>query len=157
MRASAALLALALVGCSGGDETPATGTRVLPVTITGPGRRHVFRAELADTAALQERGLMYRTDLKPDGGMLFHPYPAAGGGGGPRIANFWMKNTPTPLDIIFIRSDGTIARVAENTIPFSEEMVSSGEPVSAVLELVGGRAAETGVSEGDRVSWSGRR
>ena len=68
-----------------------------------------------------------------------------------------MKNTPTPLDIIFIRSDGTIARVAENTIPFSEEMVSSGEPVSAVLELVGGRAAETGVSEGDRVSWSGRR
>ena len=80
MRASAALLALALVGCSGGDETPATGTRVLPVTITGPGRRHVFRAELADTAALQERGLMYRTDLKPDGGMLFHPYPAAGGG-----------------------------------------------------------------------------
>ena len=155
MRASAALLALALVGCGGGDDPTAAGTRVVPVTITGPGGRHVFRAELADTAASQERGLMYRTDLQPDGGMLFHPYPAAGGG--PRIANFWMKNTPTPLDIIFIRPDGTIARVAENTIPFSEEMVSSGEPISAVLELVGGRAAETGVSEGDRVSWPGRR
>ena len=52
-----------------------------------------------------------------------------------------MKNTPSPLDIIFIRADGTIARIAENTVPFSEAQVPSGEPVAAVLEINGGRAA----------------
>jgi hypothetical protein len=87
--------------------------------------------------------------------MLFWPYPP--GGGAPRAASFWMKNTPTPLDIVFIRADGTIARIAENTIPFSETQVPSGEPVAAVLELVGGRAAELGIAEGDRVTWPGRR
>lgn len=146
-----AALLLALAGCSRGGETP-RGPTVLPVTITGSGGTHVFRAELAKSPAEQERGLMYRTDLQRDGGMLFSPYPATGGA--PIPANFWMKNTPTPLDIIFIRADGTIARIAENTVPFSEDMVPSGEPVAAVLELVGGRTAETGVSEGDRVSWA---
>ena len=149
---AAALLLLALVGCARGDQARVpTGPSVLPVTISGSGTRHVFQAELAKTPAEQEKGLMYRTDLKSDGGMLFWPYPAAGGG--PKVANFWMKNTPTPLDIIFIRADGTIARIAENTVPFSEDMVPSGEPVAAVLEVVGGRTAETGVGEGDRVSW----
>ena len=143
------LLALALAGCA----RPAPGgPRVLPVTIAGPHGAHVFHADLAATPAAQERGLMFRTDLKPDDAMLFAPYPAAGGG--PAVANFWMKNTPTPLDIVFIRADGTIARIAENTIPNSEEIVPSGEPVAAVLEVVGGRTAETGVSEGDRVSWA---
>ena len=146
-----ALLALAACGQGGGSEQAAGGVRVVPVTIAGPGGRHVFQVEVASTPAAQEKGLMFRTDLKPDGGMLFAPYPAAGGG--PKVANFWMKNTPTPLDIAFIRADGTIAHIAENTIPFSEDMVPSGEPVAAVLELVGGRTAETGVSEGDRVSW----
>ena len=124
------------------------------MTIAGPGHRHVFTVELAQSKDAQARGLMYRTDLKPDGGMLFWPYPA--GGGKPQAANFWMKNTPTPLDIVFIRADGTIARVAENTIPQSEDLIPSGEPVAAVLELVGGRAAETGVGAGDRVEWPGR-
>ncbi|WP_419809983.1 DUF192 domain-containing protein [Sphingomonas sp.] len=157
----AALLALALLGCGRGEESSATANgataaavRVVPVTIAGPGGRHVFQAEVADTVAAQERGLMYRTGLKPDFAMLFAPYPPAGGA--PQAANFWMKNTPTPLDIVFIRADGTIAHIAENTIPFSETMIPSGEPIAAVLELVGGRAAETGVSEGDKVSWPGR-
>ncbi|WP_425228258.1 DUF192 domain-containing protein [Sphingomonas sp.] len=163
MRRLGAVLLLALVaGCARGDGDGDAGTtgaaRVVPVTIAGPGvaggGRHVFRAEVAATAAQQERGLMYRTDLTPDGGMLFAPYPP--GGGRPAAANFWMKNTPTPLDIVFIRADGTIAHIAENTIPMSETIVPSGEPVAAVLELVGGRTAETGVSEGDRVSWPGR-
>lgn len=160
-----ALLPLLLLGggvAAGGyalyERGPAATAPVpvgsVPVTITGAGGRHVFLAELAKTAAEQERGLMYRTDLKPDGGMLFWPYPAEGKG--PRVATFWMKNTPTPLDIIFIRPDGTIAHIAENAQPLSEAMVSSGEPVAAVLEVVGGRTAETGVSEGDQVSWPGR-
>ena len=155
------LLAAALLlcaGCARGDDEPAAtenAAKLLPVTITGPGGTHRFRVEVAGTVATQAQGLMYRTDLSRDGGMLFWPYPPDGGP--PRATGFWMKNTPTPLDIIFIRADGTIARIAENTIPFSEEQVQSGEPVAAVLELVGGRAAELGVSEGDRVSWPGRK
>ena len=83
--------------------------------------------------------------------MLFWPYPA--GGGAPRDANFWMKNTPSPLDILYIRADGTIARIAENTVPFSEAPIPSGEPVGAVLELMGGRSADLGIAEGDQVTW----
>ena len=121
------------------------------VTVTSQTGRHVFKVEMARTPAEQERGLMFRTDIPKDGGMLFAPYPADGGG--PREASFWMKNTPSPLDIIFIRADGTIARIAENTVPFSEAQVPSGEPVAAVLEINGGRSAELGISEGDKVSW----
>ena len=98
---------------------------------------------------------MFRTDLRPNGGMLFAPYPPDGGP--PREASFWMRNTPSPLDIVFIRADGTIARIAENTVPFSEAPVPSGEPVAAVLEIPGGRTAELGIAEGDRVNWPGRR
>jgi uncharacterized membrane protein (UPF0127 family) len=134
---------------------PAAATQRIPLTITSANGKHVFVVELARTAAEQERGLMFRTDLNPDGGMVFWPYPPEGGP--PRVANFWMKNTPTPLDILFIRADGTIARIAENTVPFSETPVPSGEPVGAVLELVGGRSAALGIAEGDSVSWPGRR
>lgn len=142
-----AAAALALASCARSDPAPAGS---VPVTLAGAGGSTTLSVERAQTPAEQERGLMFRTDLKPDGGMLFYPYPP--GGGSPRVASFWMKNTPTPLDIIFIRADGTIARIAENTVPYSEQPVSSGEPVAAVLELVGGRAAELGLSEGDRVT-----
>jgi len=125
---------------------------LLPITIASANGSHNFTVERAVTPAEQERGLMYRTDLKPDGGMLFWPYPPEGGG--PRQASFWMKNTPTPLDILFIRADGTIATIAENTVPFSETPVLSREPVAAVLELVGGRAADLGIAEGDKVTWA---
>ncbi len=139
-------------GVFSGDGPPAATAKTrLPVTITSSNGRHVFVVERAVTAAEQAQGLMYRTDLTPDGGMLFHPYPA--GGGAPREASFWMKNTPTPLDILFIRADGTIATIAENTVPYSEAPVPSREPIGAVLELVGGRAAELGIAEGDKVSW----
>ncbi len=154
--AAAAVLLLAIGGCSGRPDAAADvagaaqGTTL--VTVTGSRGRHVFMVERAVTAAQQAQGLMYRTDLKPDGGMLFHPYPAEGGA--PREASFWMKNTPTPLDILFIRADGTIATIAENTVPFSEAPVTSREPVAAVLEIVGGRAADLGIAEGDKVSWA---
>ncbi len=151
MRTAITTLALlALAGCDRGDEPPA-GNALVPVRIAGASGTHVFRAEQARTVAEQARGLMFRTDLTADSAMLFAPYPPEGDG--PREANFWMKNTPTSLDIVFIRTDGTIARIAENTVPFSEAAVPSGEPVSAVLELRGGRASELGIAEGDRVSW----
>ncbi|MET4896411.1 DUF192 domain-containing protein [Sphingomonadaceae bacterium jetA1] len=161
-RRLALVLALALAGaaltalpaCSGKDATAPTEDRkaaTIPVTIVTAQGRHVFRVEHARTEAEQAQGLMYRTDLKPDGGMVFAPYPPDGTA--PRPASFWMKNTPTSLDILFIRADGTIARIADNSVPFSEARIPSGEPVAAVLELVGGRAADLGISEGDRVSW----
>jgi uncharacterized membrane protein (UPF0127 family) len=64
-----------------------------------------------------------------------------------------MKNTLIPLDMLFIRADGTIARIAANTVPHSLEPVAVAEPVAAVLEIAGGRAAELGIGEGDRVTW----
>ncbi len=71
----------------------------------------------------------------------------------PRDASFWMENTLIPLDILFIRSDGRIARIAAKTKPLSRDPVPSGEPIAAVLEIRGGRAAELGIREGDLVEW----
>ncbi|PNB52893.1 hypothetical protein C1X73_32400, partial [Pseudomonas sp. FW305-130] len=73
---------------------------MVSVTITSANGRHAFLVETARTKDQQERGLMFRTDIPQNGGMLFAPYPPEGGP--PREANFWMKNTPSPLDIIFI-------------------------------------------------------
>ena len=149
--AATALLA-SLGGCKqdAGDEKTALAKTELTVT-TADGTAHRFVVEVAATEAQQQQGLMYRPPLAPDAGMLFAPYPPDGGP--PRAANFWMRNTPSPLDILFIRPDRTIATIAENTVPFSEAPVPSGEPVSAVLELGGGRAAELGIAAGDKVSW----
>lgn len=148
---------LPLAGCKGHDAaavtTQATPAKTVQVTIASANGPHVFTVETARTAAEQERGLMYRTDLTDDGGMLFAPYPPEGGP--PREANFWMKNTPSPLDILFIRADHSIARIAENAVPFDQTPIPSGEPVAAVLELKGGRASALGIAEGDKVSWTG--
>ena len=153
---AAGLLTALVAGCTPGGPRAAAYCSTAPdgqlaVLVASAKVRHCFRVERAETAAQQQKGLMYRTDISPDGGMLFWPYPT--GGGGPQVANFWMKNTPSALDIVFIRADGTIARIAENTVPFSEDAVTSGEPVAAVLELVGGRTAALDIVEGDRVTW----
>jgi uncharacterized protein len=120
------------------------------VTIATSLKKHVFTVEVARTEAQQERGLMFRSHLAPNGGMIFPMDP-------PRMASFWMKNTVIPLDMIFIRADGTIARIAAETIPYSLAPVSSGEPVAAVLEIAGGRAAELGINEDDKVVWTDKR
>jgi uncharacterized protein len=122
------------------------GLKLVPLTITSNGKDHLFTVELAASREEQARGLMFRTELKPDRGMIF-PFDRE------RMANFWMKNTVIPLDIIFVRSDGTIESIAANTTPYSLEPVESGEPVAAVLELAGGRAAELGIEPGDKVEW----
>ncbi len=154
-----ALFALALLaplaGCSAAD-TGATATApasTARLSVASSNGRHDFTVELARTAAEQEKGLMFRTTIADNGGMLFAPYPPDGGP--PREASFWMKNTPSPLDIIFVRADGTIARIAENTTPQSERPIPSGEPVAAILEIRGGRALELGIAEGDKVTWTG--
>lgn len=149
------LAAFALLpACQGSEAGNAAAAQVgnqATVTIASAGQNHVFKVEVARTQAEQARGLMFRTDIPQDGGMLFAPYPADGGP--PLEASFWMRDTPSPLDIIFISADGTIAHIAENTVPFSDGEVKSGEPVAAVLEINGGRSAELGISAGDKVSW----
>ena len=155
------LLPLALcalpTACSQSDPASANSdaaARTIALTVASSNGTHAFQVEVAKSAGEQEKGLMFRTDIPDNGGMLFWPYPA--GGGAPKEASFWMKNTPSPLDIIFIRANGTIARIAENTIPESETHVESGEPVAAVLELKGGRSSELGIAEGDKVTWTGK-
>ncbi len=159
MKFAVALLPLALCAlsaCSTGNSaaSSASAAATLALTITSSNGPHAFQVEQAKTAAEQEKGLMFRTDIPDNGGMLFWPYPPEGGA--PKNASFWMKNTPSPLDIIFIRADGTIAHIAENAIPNDETPILSGEPVGAVLELKGGRTAALGISEGDKVTWAGK-
>lgn len=119
---------------------------LIALSIKSAKATHKFKVEVARTEAEQERGLMFRESLPVDGGMIFPMNP-------PRMASFWMKNTVIPLDMLFIRADGTIARIAADTVPYSLEPVDSGEPVAAVLELAGGKAASLGIAEDDVVTW----
>ncbi len=108
---------------------------------------HVFSVEIADSSAEREKGLMFRKNL-PDGqGMLFD-FDSE------QDIAMWMKNTYIPLDMIFIRGDGRISRIAENTTPLSTAIISSEGPVRAVLEVAGGTASRLGIAPGDRVAFS---
>ena len=147
MGVAAALAFAALTGCRPATATDtAVAAKTIPLTIKSGTTIHNFVVEVARTEAEQERGLMFRDKLAPDGGMIFPMTP-------PRMASFWMKNTVIPLDMIFIRADGSIARIAAETVPYSLDPVTSGEPVAAVLEIAGGRAAALGIEEDDIVSW----
>ncbi|MFC3440555.1 DUF192 domain-containing protein [Sphingobium rhizovicinum] len=120
----------------------------LPVVIRSAKGAHRFDVDVAASQQQQEQGLMFRKSLADNGGMLFPMDP-------PRTASFWMKDTLIPLDMLFIHTDGTIAFLKSDAQPYSRIPVSAGVPVAAVLELRGGRAAELGIAEGDRVSWGG--
>ena len=125
---------------------PASGLAVVPLTVTRGTARHIFRVEMAATAAEQARGLMFRTALGTDEGMIFPMSP-------PRVASFWMRNTVIPLDLIFVGPDGRITNIAANAVPYDERPLSSTGLVKGVLELSGGRAAELGIVAGDLVEW----
>lgn len=140
------LAALTLSACGPRAVDVASASRTVPLTITSAGKVHRFSVELARTPAEQERGLMFRTAIAADGGMIFPMEP-------PRAASFWMKNCPIPQDWLFIRTDGSIARLVENTVPYSLEPVGVNEPVAAVLEIAGGRAAELGITDDAKVAW----
>ena len=108
---------------------------------------HAFAVELATNDAERERGLMFRKALPEGHGMLFdfdREQPVS----------FWMHNTYIPLDMIFIRADGRILRIAENAEPLSDRLIPSGGPVRAVLEVIGGTARKLGIAPGDRVTGS---
>jgi uncharacterized membrane protein (UPF0127 family) len=117
----------------------------VPLTIHSATGTHLFTVQIAATFEQQEHGLMFYRSLGADQGMIF-PYDP------PQSVSFWMKNTLIPLDMVFIRADGTIARIT-TAKPLDESPVPAGEPVAAVLEIRGGRAAELGIREGDRVEW----
>lgn len=144
LTAIALSLALSVAACAKDEQVAA-----IPVVIQDGDAVHHFKVEVARTAEEQQQGLMFRTSLPVDGGMIF-PFEK------PRIASFWMKNTLIPLDMIFIRADGSIDRIAENTIPESLEPVVSGGEVAAVLELAGGTSARLGIDEDATVTWKDR-
>ena len=131
-----ALLAAAGPVRSAGQQT---------LEIAGRTGVHVFTVELADTDAEREKGLMFRKELPEGSGMLFDFHEE-------QPVGFWMQNTYIPLDMIFIRGDGRILRIAENTEPLSTKIIPSGGPVRAVLEVIGGTARKMGIAPGDRVS-----
>jgi uncharacterized membrane protein (UPF0127 family) len=157
------LLSFTTVGCSTQSEanSPQTATdanlasspaglQLAALTVTAAGnsvkKTHNFTVEMAQSDEEQARGLMFRTQLAPDAGMIF-PFPED------KIASFWMKNTVIPLDIIFVKRDGTIESIATNTTPYSLDAVISGAPVASVLEIAAGRAAELSIAAGDKVQW----
>ncbi|MGB8039726.1 MAG: DUF192 domain-containing protein, partial [Pseudolabrys sp.] len=100
---------------------------------------------LADNDAERAKGLMYRKTLPEGQGMLFDFHRE-------QDVSFWMQNTYIPLDMIFIRGDGRILRIAENTEPLSTRLIPSGGPVRAVLEVIGGTTRKLGIAPGDRVA-----
>jgi uncharacterized protein len=115
-----------------------------PLAVVTASGRHAFQVELAADDATRAQGLMHRRSLAPDRGMLFdfkRIEPIA----------MWMQNTYVSLDMLFIRPDGTIARIATDTEPLSTRAIPSGEPVLAVLEVVAGTTARLGIKAGDRV------
>ncbi len=118
--------------------------RTEPLAIATRGGPQRFDVEVMRNDAERARGLMFRRSMAPNHGMLFdfeRVEPVA----------MWMKNTYLPLDMLFIRADGTVARVAADTEPLSTATILSGEPVLAVLELNAGTAARLGIRPGDRV------
>ena len=121
------------------------GLHQVPLIIHSANGAHHFTVEIAATPEQQEIGLMFRRSIAPNHGMIF-PYDP------PQEVAFWMKNTLIPLDMVFIRADGRIGRIA-TARALDETPVPGGGTIAAVLEIRGGRAREIGIKAGDRVEW----
>ena len=119
------------------------------MTISGHGGPpHGFTVEMALTPEQQETGLMFRREVPADKGMMFI-WPE------PRDVPMWMKNTLVPLDMVFIGSDGTVTRIAENTVPGSLAAISPGGAIKGTLELQGGLTEKLDIRVGDKVQGAG--
>lgn len=135
------LVALLTCPAIAGVAKPLPHSVVVIDTTRGPVR---FSVEMASDKASQERGLMYRRSLAPNAGMLFDFQQ-------PKMVTFWMRNTIIPLDMIFIRADGTVSTIHANAVPYALTPIPSAEPIRAVLEINGGRSATLGIQPGNRV------
>lgn len=129
-------------GPSGASVGPNAPTEALTIE-TARGAVH-FNVEVADDDNERQHGLMYRPPLPDDRGMLFYFQT-------PEHASFWMRNTPSSLDIIFIGTDGRILNIADHTTPFSQDPIPAAGLTRGVLEIRAGRAEELGIQAGDRV------
>jgi uncharacterized membrane protein (UPF0127 family) len=150
LAAGAILIAAAIVVVYIGLQSPSSAdSRAMtlpvdpdPLTVeTGQGERS-FTVEIADDPGERERGLMFREDMDDTHGMLFVFEEQ-------RDVGFWMKNTPMPLDLVFIAQDGTIKAIKPG-VSMSEAVISPGVPVRFVLELKAGIAAKNGIADGDK-------
>ena len=129
------------------SPTATTSDRVLPISARARIADRPIELEVAKTAEQQAMGLMYRTSLADDRGMLFEFKPA-------RWVNFWMKNCKISLDMIFMR-DGVVTAIEVSAPPCTADPCPTYGPdtmVDRVIELRGGRAAELGVKVGDRIA-----
>ncbi|MDF2811895.1 MAG: hypothetical protein K0S56_2926 [Microvirga sp.] len=126
-----------------GAEARAQNLETLSIVTQG-GQRQSFRVEVARNDADRAQGLMFRRAMPADHGMLFDFEKVA-------PVSMWMQNTYLSLDMLFVRADGTIARIAANTEPLSTRTIPSGEPVLAVLELNAGTAGRLAIKAGDRI------
>jgi hypothetical protein len=143
----AALLAAASQPSHGqpGVNAPQPRLATEPLVIeTTRGQTHRFTVEMAIAPEHQMVGLMFRPEVRPDEGMLFD-------WGTPRESAMWMRNTITSLDMLFIRADGRIHRIAERTVPLSLATIESRGPVRATLELAAGTATRLDIRPGDLV------
>jgi uncharacterized membrane protein (UPF0127 family) len=123
----------------------ARAASIQPLEIVTKSGVQMFSVEMATTEEEKTTGLMYRKEL-PDGkGMLFDFSPE-------QEVSMWMKNTFISLDMIFIRADGRILRIAENTEPQSTKIIPSRGPAKGVLEVIAGTAKKYGIAPGDRVA-----
>ncbi len=101
-----------------------------------------FAIEIAVTDEQKSAGLMHRTDMPKDRGMLFVFDDVS-------ERFFWMKNTPTPLDIIYADQFGKIVHIAQNTVPFSTNAIPSRFPAKYAFEIHAGLSNSIGISTGD--------
>jgi uncharacterized membrane protein (UPF0127 family) len=120
-----------------------------PLVIHAGGSAYKFEVEVVTTPETRAQGLMFRKAMPPNAGMLFI-YP------GEQAVSFWMKNTLIPLDMLFVKADGSIAHIAHNAVPMDETPIDSGASVKAVLEINGGTANALGIKEGDKVEYQTR-
>jgi len=129
--------------------------QVVPVVVDGRNAEEIwintaqgrfrFTAEIADDNSERSTGLMFREKMPTTHGMLFDF-------GETRRIQMWMRNTPLPLDMVFLDNSGTVVRVVERTTPFSDDIIDSGAPVSHVLEINGGVARLIGIKPGDTLN-----
>lgn len=138
--------ALALAGCAARAPEGPNGEALQRLAVVTASGEHTFWVEIADAEPERQRGLMFRPPLEADRGMLFQ-WP----GEAPREQSFWMRNTPSALDILYIDPQGRIVSIASHATPFSETPIPSNGPANGVLELRAGRAAEIGAQAGDKV------
>ncbi len=146
MKGSPVFVAIVLTGCSGAAPAPPAPLNWEKGELTVETRTGVyaFAVEIADDEAERSRGLMYRTAMAPDAGMIFE-YDT------PQQINIWMKNTVLPLDIVYVDRNGRVINVAPNAKPYSLDLIPSDGPALAAIEFNAGTAARIGLASGDTV------